>query len=283
MASSHARSLPLSFKDSSLSLERDYTGLYPQRAVAWQHLTMVRIAVISDVHSNLDALEAVIRDAGQVDDWWCLGDIVGYGPEPNEVISALQDLKATCIQGNHDECILHRGQIGWFHGAAREALEWTSRQLTDASWAFLQALPQSRAIEGVRLVHGSPRGPLSEYVTGGHIAAASFRLIEEAVCFIGHTHIASAFTQPAESLLSSAEPRGHQSMTRLNDGGRHMLNSGSVGQPRDGDPRASYGILDAESMQFTWLRVPYGIHRTQEKMLSAGLPRMLIDRLAEGW
>ncbi|MFN0071428.1 MAG: metallophosphoesterase family protein [Chloroflexota bacterium] len=244
---------------------------------------MARIAVISDIHSNLAALEAVIRDAGTVDGWWCLGDIVGYGPEPNEVITAIQDLGAQCIRGNHDDGVQQLDKLAWFQSTAGVALNWTAHQLTPSSWQFIRSLPEDRVCNGYRLVHGSPRDALVEYVTSARIAEASLRLIEDNVCFIGHTHVPSSFIQPAGRSSVDASHRAHGESIRIEPGARYMLNAGSVGQPRDGDTRAAYGILDTERSDFTWYRAPYGIGITQKKMRAAALPSILIDRLSKGW
>jgi predicted phosphodiesterase len=244
---------------------------------------MARVAVISDIHSNLAALETVVDAVGTVDDWWCLGDVVGYGPDPNEVIELLQDLRVTCIRGNHDDGVQRLDELAWFNSTAGLALEWTAKQLTETSWQFLRDLPDTIALDGYRLVHGSPRDALTEYVTNAPIAEASLRLISEDVCFIGHTHIPSSFVQASRLDAVDVERRLHAESMHLERPARHIINAGSVGQPRDGDARAAYGILDTTERVFTWLRVAYGVSVTQEKMRAAALPKMLIDRLSEGW
>lgn len=244
---------------------------------------MARVAVISDIHSNLAALEAVIEAAGKVDDWWCLGDIVGYGPDPNEVIEVIQDLHATCIRGNHDDAVQRLSELAWFNSIAGLALEWTAEHLSDASWGFLRQLPLTVVIDGYHLVHGSPRDELTEYVTSSQIAAASLKLIAEDVCFIGHTHVPSSFVQWRNSVSVDVSRRIDGESIGLAAASREIINAGSVGQPRDGDARAAYGILDTSKRVFSWHRVAYGIGVTQEKMRSATLPSMLIDRLSEGW
>ena len=244
---------------------------------------MARVALISDIHSNLAALEAVIDAAGKVDEWWCLGDIVGYGPDPNEVIEVIQDLRATCIQGNHDDGVQRLNELAWFNSTAGLALEWTAEHLSDASWRFLRELPRTIVLDGYHLVHGSPRDELTEYVTSSQIAAASLKLIAEDVCFIGHTHVPSSFIQPRNSSSVNVRRRLDGETIDLESAGREIINAGSVGQPRDGDARAAYGILDTSNRVFSWHRVAYGIGVTQEKMRSAALPSMLIDRLSEGW
>jgi predicted phosphodiesterase len=245
---------------------------------------VARVAVISDIHSNLAALEAVIQAAGKVDEWWCMGDIVGYGPDPNEVIGVIRDLRATCIRGNHDDGVQRLNELAWFNSTAGRALDWTARQLSDASWGFLRVLPRTIALDGgYHLVHGSPRDELTEYVTSSQIAEASLKLISEDVCFIGHTHVPSSFVQAPNRVSVDVSRRLDGESIQLEPAARQILNAGSVGQPRDGDARAAYGILDTTDRTFTWLRVAYGIGVTQEKMRSAALPTILIDRLSEGW
>jgi predicted phosphodiesterase len=244
---------------------------------------MTRIAVISDIHSNLTALEAVIADVGDADAWWCMGDIVGYGPDPNQVIDVMRDLRATCIRGNHDDGVQRLNELGWFNSTAGAALEWTARQLSEASWLFLGELPREISLDGYYLVHGSPREALTEYVTNGAVARESLLLIDEDVCLIGHTHVPSSFVQAAGERGIEVSQRLDGETIQLNSAARQIINAGSVGQPRDGDVRAAYGVLDTEARTFTWRRVAYDIEVTQERMRSAALPTMLIDRLSEGW
>jgi diadenosine tetraphosphatase ApaH/serine/threonine PP2A family protein phosphatase len=244
---------------------------------------MARIAIISDIHSNLAALEAVVADIGSADEWWCLGDIVGYGPDPNQVIDMMRELEVTCIRGNHDDGVQRLSDLGWFNSTAGLALEWTARQLSEDSWRFLRELPQEISRDGYHLVHGSPRDPLTEYVTNGSIADSALHLIDEDVCLIGHTHVPSSFVQITEQRGVEVSQRLDGECIRLDDGTRQILNAGSVGQPRDGDARAAYGTLETSDRTFTWRRVPYDIEATQERMHRAALPKMLIERLSEGW
>ncbi len=255
----------------------------PPHGPTWQHHTMGRIGIISDIHSNLAALDAVIGAVGSVDGWWCLGDIVGYGPQPNEVIEAIQDLQATCIRGNHDDGVQRLDDLSWFNSLAGLALEWTAKQLSEQSWRFLRDLPERVSIDGYHLVHGSPRHALTEYVTNAQIAESSLRLVEEDVCFIGHTHVPSSFVQPSTKDSVDVSHRLDGENAHFDSGARQIINAGSVGQPRDGDPRAAYGILNTDERTFTWVRVPYDVTTTQEKMRAVALPAMLIDRLSEGW
>jgi diadenosine tetraphosphatase ApaH/serine/threonine PP2A family protein phosphatase len=173
--------------------------------------------------------------------------------------------------------------LAWFNSTAGVALEWTARELSEASWGFLRQLPQGITLDGVRLVHGSPREALTEYVTNDAIARASLGLIDEDVCLIGHTHVPSSFVQKVGQRDIEVSQRFDGESIHLDFGARQIINAGSVGQPRDGDARAAYGMLDTSDRTFTWHRVPYAVAVTQERMRSAALPTMLIDRLSEGW
>lgn len=244
---------------------------------------MARIAIVSDIHSNLAALEAVLDDAGAVDGYLCTGDIVGYGPQPNESIARLLDLDARCILGNHDHGVLNLHSVPWFNSVAGEALAWTADQLTPTSLGFLWSLPETRVEEGCWLVHGSPRDVLTEYVLSAEVAERCFDLMAEAVCLIGHTHVPSSFSRPIERGSTTALYQLSGTTETLDGPLKLIINAGSVGQPRDGDPRAAYAILDTTARQYTWHRVPYDVERTQADMRRAHLPAPLIDRLAEGW
>lgn len=244
---------------------------------------MARIAIISDIHSNLAALEAVVKHAGTVDGWWCTGDIVGYGPQPNECIAKLLELDVRCIMGNHDHGVLNLSEIPWFNSTAGDALVWTETQLTPDSREFLTNLPTTRVEGGFELVHGSPRQPLTEYVMSADIAEQSFRRMTEPVCFIGHTHVPSSFAELPDRQETTAVHQLPETGQNLDAFPRMILNAGSVGQPRDGDPRAAYGFLDTAARTFTWRRVEYDVQRTQDLMRRAHLPIPLIERLSEGW
>jgi diadenosine tetraphosphatase ApaH/serine/threonine PP2A family protein phosphatase len=241
-----------------------------------------RIGFLSDIHSNLAALEAVIDDAGPVDSWYCMGDIVGYGPYPNQCIELLRELGTVSIRGNHDDGVLDPGRMSWFNSIAGVALKWTAQHLTPESREFIAALPEGLVLDSFQLVHGSLREPLSEYVLSANVARASIALLQKPVCFIGHTHVPSSFESVTVDESVSAVHRLADDEVSLTSEARFILNPGSVGQPRDGDPRAAYGILDLESQTFTWRRVVYPIKETQDAMHKQNLPRPLIDRLSEG-
>jgi predicted phosphodiesterase len=239
----------------------------------------MRIAVLSDIHSNLVALDAVLAHAGTVDAVWQLGDVVGYGPDPDGVVDRLRQVGAVGVRGNHDAAALGGPEIDWFNPEARAAVEWTGRAIDPATRAWLSALPETQIVGDITLVHGSPRDPLREYVTSAAIARANLASLATRHGLHGHTHVPVAWAFDGDRTLAEA---GEDGRTWSSAGRRALLNPGSVGQPRDGDPRAGYLLLDPEAETVTWHRVPYDIAAVQSAMRSAGLPGRLVDRLASG-
>jgi predicted phosphodiesterase len=240
----------------------------------------MRIAVISDVHSNLHALDAVLADAGSVDAIWHLGDIVGYGPEPDAVVDRLTTRGAIGVRGNHDAAACGGDEIDWFNTDARAAMEWTRRTISAATLAWLQALPQRREAEDFTLVHGSALDPTWEYVTTTGAARESLGAISTTHGLNGHTHVPIAFGLAGDRMATDA-PAPMPGMDL--DSRRLLLNPGSVGQPRDGDPRASYLVLDLEARRASWGRVAYDIDAVRSRMRALGLPGRLSERLRYGY
>jgi diadenosine tetraphosphatase ApaH/serine/threonine PP2A family protein phosphatase len=240
----------------------------------------VRVGVISDLHGNLDALDAVLAALGPVDALWCLGDIVGYGAEPNECIARLRELEAVCIAGNHDLAALGEISLDTFNADAAAAAAWTAAQLTAEARAWLAQLGSLTAAGPVVLAHGSPYDPVWEYVTNGRVAARSLTCFESPLCFVGHTHVPSSFIQLPDGQIRT-EYRVEGDVVPLGQA-RLIANPGSVGQPRDEDPRAAYLVLDSEAATLTWHRTPYPVAVAQEKILAAQLPVRLARRLALG-
>jgi diadenosine tetraphosphatase ApaH/serine/threonine PP2A family protein phosphatase len=242
----------------------------------------MRCAILADIHSNLAALKAVLDDIktkGAVDEIWCLGDIVGYGPDPTECIDLLQKLKVVSVVGNHDLGAVGKIELSYFNPVAAEALEWTGMQLNGADALYLEELPKTVPRGDFLLVHGSPSSPIFEYVMTISIAARNFSYFDERYCLVGHTHVPMAYRQEGRSI----EPKELLPEVTLALGETRMIiNPGAVGQPRDGDPRASYAIYDTDGNFFRLYRVPYDIRATQDKMAKAGLPPQLILRLEEG-
>jgi len=240
----------------------------------------MRIAVISDVHANLYALDAVLAHVGSVDAIWHLGDVVGYGPEPDAVVNRLAAAGAIGVRGNHDAAACGGDEIDWFNPDARAAMEWTRRAISSATSAWLTALPDRREEADFTLVHGSPLDPIWEYVTTTAAARDNLAAITTAHGLNGHTHVPIAFSLDGDRMGRSTPQPGPA--TRL-DGHRLLLNPGSVGQPRDGDPRASYLVLDMAARHATWGRVAYDIDAVRAQMGAVGLPARLIDRLRHGF
>jgi diadenosine tetraphosphatase ApaH/serine/threonine PP2A family protein phosphatase len=239
----------------------------------------MRIAVLSDIHANLPALDAVLADAGAVDGVWHLGDVVGYGPDPDGVVARLRDVGAVGVRGNHDAAACGGSEIDWFNPEAKRAMEWTRRAIGQAAVDWLSAQPERRTIEGCELVHGSPREPLWEYITSPTVARDNLAVLHQSIGLHGHTHVPVAFVEDRDRVEPFAPRRG----STLELGRRRALvNPGSVGQPRDGDPAASYLVLDPAAGNVTWHRIPYDVERVQADMRAAGLPAFLVSRLSIG-
>jgi diadenosine tetraphosphatase ApaH/serine/threonine PP2A family protein phosphatase len=239
----------------------------------------MRVAVISDIHSNIVALDAVLAAAGPVDAIWQLGDIVGYGPEPDAVIARLREVGAVGVRGNHDAAACGGSEIEWFNPDARRAMEWTREHISKTSVEWLKGLPETTAMKDIGLVHGSPREPLWEYITSVPAARANLAVMEHRIGLHGHTHIPVAFVDDDGRVAAVGPHDGSELELR---GRRALLNPGSVGQARDGDPRASYAIFDPQSDRMTWHRVAYDIAAVQAGMQKVGLPPSLVARLSFG-
>lgn len=240
----------------------------------------MRVLVISDIHANLSALEAVLASAGRLDDVWCLGDLVGYGPDPNECIARLRSLPSlTCLLGNHDAAAIGDLPLDSFNAEARTSLEWQREVLSAASLDFLQELEPMSQVASVTLAHASPRQPLLEYLLDTFAAGENFEFFQTKLCFVGHTHVPILFFQ-GDYGVGLQIP--HADIT-FNLDSRCIANPGSVGQPRDRDPRASFAIFDDELLTWEYHRVEYDISSVQQRMLAVGLPERHIARLAGGW
>jgi predicted phosphodiesterase len=240
----------------------------------------MRVAVISDVHANRHALDAVladIDDAG-VDAVWCLGDTVGYGPQPNECCALVRERAAVILAGNHDLVALGGIAVNDFNEEAATAAIWTSKALTEESRSFLGALEPQGQADGVQLFHASARDPVWEYVLTEEAALGTFAATSAPVVLVGHSHVALAIVLDGNDVAGGVAPAGAD----VELSGRWVLNPGSVGQPRDGDPRAAWLLLDLEQRTASFHRVAYPIEETQAEMRSAGLPSLLSARLAKG-
>lgn len=242
----------------------------------------MRVLVISDIHSNAVALDTVLESALDFDAVWCLGDVVGYGPAPNECIERLRELDALCLAGNHDWAILGRLDIQEFNPDARQAILWTRHVLKAENLEWLANRPETAKLDefDITLVHASPRQPIWEYIMSSTIAEENIPYLQTLSCLFGHTHVPMVFEQQINrSIMESRRPaRGEQ--IRLDK--KKLVNPGSVGQPRDHDPRASFAMLDLDRRALTFHRTEYDIGATQEAMANVDLPRRLIDRLEVG-
>ena len=239
----------------------------------------MRVLVFSDIHANLAALEAVLQDAGAVEAYWFLGDLVGYGPDPNECVERIRTLpNLTAVLGNHDAAVIGAMPLGWFNRAARRGVQWTREQLSPENLAFLSQLPEIRQHDDVTLLHGSPRAPITEYLLTSEEAADAFAVLPTDFCFVGHTHY-PAWWQEEDGVVSDRAPRGGEVWTLTP---RAILNPGSVGQPRDGDPRAAYALYDTVAHTWEWRRVAYDILAVQARMAALGLSPVNAMRLAVG-
>jgi predicted phosphodiesterase len=241
----------------------------------------MRVAVVSDIHSNLHALEAVLDalEADAPDELWCLGDVVGYGPRPNECCALIEARASVCLAGNHDLAIRGTIDLDEFHGDAAFAARLNRDALTPESLAFLERLEPRGNAHGVALYHGSARDPVWEYVLSGEAARASLAISGSPLVLVGHSHVALHFTEHSGEMDGGLAPDG----TAIAFGEEPTLfNPGSVGQPRDADPRAAYLLLDLDARRAEFRRVEYDIARTQSEMDEVGLPGSLAARLTVG-
>lgn len=242
----------------------------------------MRVLIISDIHANLIALEAVLEDAGKFDAIWCLGDVVGYGPNPNECIALLESKKEFyCLLGNHDAASFGILDLSTFNPEAKRSMEWTQSQLNASSIKFLDSLPETRKFENVILAHGSPRQPVYEYLVDTKGATENFSHFDTDYCFVGHTHLPTLFHLGENNEIANISIPAVGSVTRLM--ARTIINPGSVGQPRDRDPRASYAIFESENHLWKYKRIAYDIEETQKRMKKENLPERHIFRLEGGW
>ncbi|HSS33086.1 MAG TPA: metallophosphoesterase family protein [Solirubrobacterales bacterium] len=246
----------------------------------------MRAAVISDVHSNLPALEAVLEAVEEVgvDQLWCLGDLVGYGADPDACTALIRERSEVCLVGNHDLAVLGALDISSFSDTAKVAVEWTREQASPETTGFLAELSPALEHAGIDLYHASPRDPIWEYVLSIDQAEAGLDGQDQRIGLIGHSHVALFFTRP-EGRVRPGYAHGAQAsdgaLLDLDDG-TWLINPGSVGQPRDGDPRAAWLELDSDEWTARFHRVPYDIGAAAASILAAGLPGPLAERLAIG-
>ena len=239
----------------------------------------MKLAILSDIHGNFDALTAVASELKE-EVVVVLGDVVGYGAQPEECVRWVMKRKAQVVMGNHEACLLGILPLSWFNPRAQEAVLWTKKHLSPQSFLFLQSWPATLDEYGILWVHGSPRKPLEEYITATSLARFLFEHFSFWISFFGHTHVAEGYIYGEGKVERISFSEGGE--ITLSPEKRYLLNCGSVGQPRDGNPRASFGIYDLEGRRLTVRRVEYHVEEAARKILEAGLPEALAYRLWEG-
>ena len=242
----------------------------------------MRVLVISDIHANLTALEAVLEEAPEYDAVWCLGDLVGYGPDPNDCVERISQLEEiVCLIGNHDQAAIGQIPKSRFNRDAGAVIEWTKAALTDASRTYLATLPSRVTLDDFTLAHGSPNQPVWEYILDPVTADRNFEELQTDYALVGHSHLPLIFQQHFNTSYATLRPIQWDEAMPLQP--RMILNPGSVGQPRDGDPRASYAILDTEAATWEMRRAEYNVNEVQLRILDQGLPERQALRLIGGW
>jgi diadenosine tetraphosphatase ApaH/serine/threonine PP2A family protein phosphatase len=245
----------------------------------------VRYLVVSDVHSNWEALEAVLEAArGQYDRIVCCGDLVGYGPDPNRILDWARENLSAVIRGNHDRGCCGQEDLEWFNPVAKAANIWTNQHLTTENMDYLQTLPAGpMAVDGFQLMHGSPLDE-DEYLINATDARNVMDYLASAVNFFGHTHLQCGYAKADGTfqIMRQVDPPAAEVWHKLNPDGLYLINAGSVGQPRDGDPRAAFALFDSDAMELLQRRVGYDRDTTRRKIDAAGLPEVLGSRLMIG-
>lgn len=243
----------------------------------------MRYAIFADIHSNLEALEAVLEfyRGQKIDKYLCCGDLVGYGPNPNECIEKIRRLNAVVVAGNHDRASVGMKDISWFNEYAQATILWTQKQLTPENITYLKSLTERYEKGNLTLAHGSPRQPIDEYLINLKQVRENLNFFPTQVCFVGHSHTPFFYQrnmQGEESYGSFLQ----KNPVILDEAAKAIINVGAVGQPRDGDPRAACAIYDSEKEEVSLMRFEYNLLPVQQKMLRANLPSFLIDRLNYG-
>jgi diadenosine tetraphosphatase ApaH/serine/threonine PP2A family protein phosphatase len=240
------------------------------------------VAIVSDIHANRHAFDAVLRDidASDARELWCLGDIVGYGADPNDCCALARDHAAVCLAGNHDLAVTGELSLEEFSPGAALAARWTQEVIADEHADWLRSLSPKGGEDGVGLYHASPRDPVWEYVVSTLLAELCLDAAPERVSLVGHSHVALSFVRP-DGEAATGEPRRGGDALDLSTG-EWLVNPGSVGQPRDGDPRAAWMLLDTETWRAEWRRVEYDIKGAAAAIRAARLPDSLAERLQYG-
>ena len=243
----------------------------------------MRYAIIADIHSNLAAFKAVLDDITaqeKIDKIWCLGDIVGYGPDPHECIEMLRRTNHICVAGNHDRAATGKLDMTSFNPYAAEAITWTAGKLSIGDITYLKNLPDSIEEDDFLLVHGSPREPIMEYILSISVARQNFDWFRTKYCLVGHTHVPQAYSLDEKNNYTATKLLPNRKL--ITGETRLIVNPGAVGQPRDGNPEASYALYDNRTKIIQLRRVPYDIRQTQDRIMESGLPPRLAARLVTG-
>jgi diadenosine tetraphosphatase ApaH/serine/threonine PP2A family protein phosphatase len=245
----------------------------------------VRYLILSDLHANLEALDAVLQQAdGRYDKAVCCGDLVGYGADPNAIVEWVRANCSPTVRGNHDKACTGVDDLEWFNPIAKQAAVWTQQELTSENTIWTRDLPKGPIMEdGFQVVHGAPFDE-DEYVLAAGEANQAFGYLEARIAFFGHTHVQGGFiwNQSRVETIPRTSMRTDRQMLEIDPACAYLVNPGSVGQPRDGDPRAAYCLYDSEASMVTYFRAEYDIEEAQRKIREAGLPDVLADRLAVG-
>lgn len=241
----------------------------------------MRYGIFADIHSNLEALDAVIEayQKEAIDKYLCIGDSVGYAANPKECVKKIRQLSWAVVAGNHDWASVYLFSVDYFNPVAAEAIFWTRQNLDDDSRYFLENLKPVYRNEDLTLVHGTLDNPQEfNYMTDGYIAWETFKILETDICFIGHTHVPGVFMTDKDGHMQYRK----DDFIEIKKGFKYIINAGSVGQPRDGDPKAAYSIYDTDKKEVRIKRMDYNIEVTRKKIIAAGLPGFLADRLLAG-
>ena len=245
----------------------------------------MRYLIVSDLHGNWQALEAVLRDAaGGYDRAICCGDLVGYGADPNLVVDWVRANCAVVVRGNHDKVSTGQEDLEWFNPVARTSALWTQGNLTPANIEYIRGLPKGPVLlDGFQVLHGSPFDE-DEYVMAAGEAGQAFGYLESRLAFFGHTHVQGGFiwNQSRVETIPATSARSRRQVVEIDPECGYLVNPGSVGQPRDGDPRAAYALYDSGARTVTYCRAPYDVAAAQDRIRQAGRPLILADRLSKG-
>ena len=239
------------------------------------------IGILADIHGNLEALEATLEVCRKrkVDEYVCLGDIVGYGASPNECVELVRETRAAGVLGNHDAAVFDAEERKYFNPTAKEAMDWTREAMSEENVEFLRAMPLQRSVDGALLVHSSPKSPAEwHYLDNDEKFAESFRELNAQLCFVGHTHM---------PVIAVSDPKGHgythgSNKLKAVQGFHYIVNAGSIGQPRDGVPHACFVLYEPETSEVEIVRAAYDVAGARKRMRDAGLPTFLEERLEQG-